>query len=140
MSHLLHFVRHEGRLANHPHSPASKPGSRLPVTFNSVCLGLVPGQIVDCFDDHKIFLVMHFDGRGIFIEKVEAIRIIFIQYLFEFKAEEIERDQNQQLLPLAKSPSQPFLSRHATLLPNKGVREEPCVTRQKRLQGRGRLP
>ena len=40
LSHSLHFVRHEGRLATHPPSPASKSGSRLPI-FNSVCLGLV---------------------------------------------------------------------------------------------------
>ena len=32
-------------LATHPPSPASKSGSRLPSIFNSVCLGLVPGQI-----------------------------------------------------------------------------------------------
>ena len=38
------FVRQEGRLATHPTSPASKSGSRLPI-FNSVCLGLAPGQI-----------------------------------------------------------------------------------------------
>ena len=44
LSHSLHFVRHEGRLATHPPSPASKSGSRLPI-FNSVCLGLVPVQI-----------------------------------------------------------------------------------------------
>ena len=37
LPHSLHFVRH-------PRSPASKLGSRLPI-FNSVCLGLVPGQI-----------------------------------------------------------------------------------------------
>ena len=44
LSHSLHFVGHEGRLATHPPFPASKSGSRLPV-FDSVCLGLVPGQI-----------------------------------------------------------------------------------------------
>ena len=44
LSHSLHFVRHEGRLATHPTSTASKSGSRLPI-FNSVCLGLAPGQI-----------------------------------------------------------------------------------------------
>ena len=37
LPHSLHFVRH-------PRSPASMLGSRLPI-FNSVCLGLVPGQI-----------------------------------------------------------------------------------------------
>ena len=41
--HSLHFVQHEERLSAHPPSPASKSGSRLPI-FNSVCLGLVPGQ------------------------------------------------------------------------------------------------
>ena len=46
LSHSLHFVRHEGRLATHPPSPASKSGSRLPIrVFNSVCLGPVPGEI-----------------------------------------------------------------------------------------------
>ena len=44
LSRSLHFVRHKGRLATHPPSLASKSGSRLPI-FNSVCLGLVPGQI-----------------------------------------------------------------------------------------------
>ena len=44
LTHSLHFVRHEGRLATHPPSQASKSGSRLPI-FNSVCLGLVAGQI-----------------------------------------------------------------------------------------------
>ena len=47
LSHSLHFVRQEGRLAaTHLPSPARKSGSRLPIhVFNSVCLGLVPGQI-----------------------------------------------------------------------------------------------
>ena len=31
LPHSLHFVRHEGRLATHPPSPASKSGSRLPI-------------------------------------------------------------------------------------------------------------
>ena len=44
LSHSLHCVRQEGRLATHPPFRASKSGSRLP-TFNLVCLGLVPGQI-----------------------------------------------------------------------------------------------
>ena len=44
LSHSLHCVRQEGRLTTHPPSRASKSGSSLP-TFNSVCLGLVPGQI-----------------------------------------------------------------------------------------------
>ena len=38
LSHSLHFVRH-------PPSQASKSGSGLPSIFNSVCLGLVQGQI-----------------------------------------------------------------------------------------------
>ena len=47
LSHSLHFVQQEvhWRVATHPPSPASKSGSRLPIhVFNSVCLGLVPGQ------------------------------------------------------------------------------------------------
>ena len=44
LSHSLHFVRHEGRLATHTSSQSSKSGSRLP-NFNSVCPGLVSGQI-----------------------------------------------------------------------------------------------
>ena len=42
--HSRHCVRQEGRLPTHPRSRASNSGSTLP-TFNSVCLGLVPGQI-----------------------------------------------------------------------------------------------
>ena len=46
LSLSLHFVRHEGRLATHPRSPASKSGSKLPIhVFYSACLGPVPGQI-----------------------------------------------------------------------------------------------
>ena len=45
LSHSLHFVRQEGRLATHPPSPERKSGSRLPIhVFNLVCLGLVLGQ------------------------------------------------------------------------------------------------
>ena len=46
LPHSLHFVRPEGGLATDPPSPAIKSGSRLSI-FDSVCLGLVPGQIVD---------------------------------------------------------------------------------------------
>ena len=46
LSLSLHFVRHEGRLATHPRSPASKSRSKLPIhVFYSACLGPVPGQI-----------------------------------------------------------------------------------------------
>ena len=44
LSHSLHFVRHEGRLATHTSSQSSKSGSTLP-NFNSFCPGLVSGQI-----------------------------------------------------------------------------------------------
>ena len=70
LSPSLHFVRHEGLLATHSPSPASKSGSRLPI-FNSVCLGLVPVQIDSPYliimswitisrDEYYIFLTCYF--------------------------------------------------------------------------------
>ena len=54
LSHSLHFVRHEGDLATHPPSPASKSGSRLPIhVINSACLGLAPVEI-----DSSYLLIM----------------------------------------------------------------------------------
>ena len=54
LSHSLHFVRHEGDLATHPPSPASKSGSRLPIhVINSACLGLAPVQF-----DSSYLLIM----------------------------------------------------------------------------------
>ena len=40
----IHFTLSDTKVATHPPSPASKSGSRSPI-FNSVCLGLVQGQI-----------------------------------------------------------------------------------------------
>ena len=47
LSHSLHFDRHKGDWwPTRPPQRVSRSGSRLPIhVFNSVCLGLVPGQI-----------------------------------------------------------------------------------------------
>ena len=46
LSYSLHFVRHEGRLATHPYSPARRSGPDDLFMYSvQPCLGPVPGQI-----------------------------------------------------------------------------------------------